>query len=74
MTEVRIKFSEEQEKALDEMKRKLGGLSTRELLNNAITLLDWAANRKAEGNEIASVNEEDNVYHVLNLDSLESVD
>jgi hypothetical protein len=51
-----------------------GGLSTnRDLFNNAITLLKWAAREKARGSAIVSVNELETSVKELELPFLEAV-
>lgn len=39
--------------------------SMKELLNTALTVLEWAVSEIKDGNEIAAVNEDQNVYRVL---------
>ena len=51
-----------------------GGLKTnRDLLNNAITLLKWAAREKAKGAAIVSINESEGSCKELQLPFLENV-
>lgn len=50
------------------------GLTTKkDLFNNALTLLSWAIEEVANGNTIASVNEEENRYRVLQMPILTHV-
>ena len=37
----------------------------KDLVNNALTLLEWAVDETAKGNEVAAVNENDSAYRVL---------
>lgn len=51
-----------------------GGLNTnRDLFNNAITLLKWAAREKARGSAIVSINEGEGSVKELELPFLEAV-
>lgn len=53
---------------------KLGGLRTkRDLLNNALTLLKWAAREKAKGNSICSVGSDGQLQKELELPLLEAI-
>lgn len=50
-----------------------GGLRTnKELLNNALTLLKWAARERSRGRTIASVNEQTGNYNELDMTFLET--
>lgn len=53
--------------------QELGGLRTKkDLWNNAITLLKWAAREEARGASIFSINEEEGIYKELELPFLET--
>jgi hypothetical protein len=53
---------------------KLGGLKTkRDLLNNAMTLLKWAAREKSKGHSICSASPDGRIQKELELPFLESV-
>lgn len=40
---------------VDELKRRTGSRTYKDLFNNAIVLLDWAARQRVEGRKITSV-------------------
>ncbi len=53
---------------------KVTGIATKkELLNNALTLLEWAINERKEGNIIASLNEEGKAYKELVMPILSNI-
>ena len=52
--------------------RQLTGLTTyKDLFNNAITILDWAARQCHKGLEIAAVDEEKEQYRELQMPALQ---
>lgn len=54
--------------------RRLGGLkSKRELLNNALTLIRWAARERSLGRSICSVNPNGQLHKELEMPFLEAV-
>lgn len=62
--------------AMDELEdlQKLGGLKTkRDLLNNALTLLKWAAREKSKGHSICSASSDGHIHKELELPFLETV-
>ena len=64
------------EQQYDELTKLMaaGGLNTnRDLFNNAITLLKWAARERARGSAIVSVNEAEGSVKELELPFLEAV-
>lgn len=60
-----FEFSEEQIKDLKELQEKAGCATMKELFNSAMSLLDWAVTEVEDGNEILSVNEENQYQRVL---------
>ena|SRR5215813_11040696 len=61
---------------LDEIEelQELGGLSSKkELINNAITLLKWAATQKQQGYDIASIDDNGKIYRDLQMPYLQQV-
>lgn len=66
-----IEFSEAQIENLDKL-QAVGGLSTRkELINNALSLLQWAVKEVSEGRIIASVDEKGGRYKEITLPVLD---
>jgi len=45
----------------------------KDLVNHALTLLEWVVDETAKGNEIAGVNEEESIYRVLVMPLLKHV-
>ena len=52
---------------------RLGAGSMKELLNNAVTVLEWMADEVAKGNEIVSLNEKSKGYRVLVMPYLQHI-
>lgn len=70
---LQVEMDQEQMAELEEL-LKLGGLKTKkDLLNNALTLLKWAAREKAKGNAICSINEQEHMRKELEMPFLENV-
>ncbi len=51
--------------ALKALQKRTGAGSMKDLVNHALTMLEWAVDETAKGNEIAAVNEKKEVYRVL---------
>lgn len=60
-----LEMTDEQVKSLRCLEKRTGAGSMKELVNHALSLLEWAADETARGNEIAAVNEENSVYRVV---------
>jgi hypothetical protein len=56
---------------LDWLKEKTNSKTQKELFNNAITLLTWAVNQRAQGRIIASLDEQNESYRELQMPALE---
>jgi hypothetical protein len=73
MSNVRIQvdFSRERVSELEKV-MKLCGMSTKkELLNNALSLFEWAVREVMRGRAVASVDEEDQKYRELQMPTLQ---
>jgi hypothetical protein len=72
-----IRFQIEIDRAqMEELERLAedGGLRTKkELLNNALTLIKWAARQKAAGNQILSINQAGDTARELEMPFLENL-
>jgi hypothetical protein len=69
---LQVEIDPENMEELEEL-QELGGLRTKkDLWNNAITLLKWAAREQARGASIFSINEEEGMYKELELPFLET--
>lgn len=60
-----LEMNDVQVKSLRCLGKKIGANSMKEVVNVALSLLKWAAEETASGNEIAAVNEEQSIYRVL---------
>jgi hypothetical protein len=73
MVRVQLELPEDRVAELDELGERLRIRTRKDLLNTALTLLEWAVNEKAAGNKIASVDVENQVLRELVMPGLESV-
>ncbi|WP_319784508.1 hypothetical protein [Oceanisphaera sp. IT1-181] len=69
MKNVRLQFevSEEKSKEIDALMKSFGITTKKELLNNALTLLDWALEEKTSGHEIAAIDKVNKEFHTLRM-------
>jgi hypothetical protein len=68
-----VEIDENQMRELEQL-AELGGLRTKkDLLNNALTLLKWAARQKTQGNAILTFDRDAGVYRELEMPFLESL-
>ena len=73
MRRINFDISDVHMESLKELQRKIGVATMKDLFNNAVTILEWAVEETAHGNEIAAVNEEAKVYRVLATPPLQHV-
>ncbi len=72
LVRLQIELDPENMEELEEI-QELGGLRTKkDLWNNAITLLKWAAREQARGAAIFSINEDEGLYKELEMPFLET--
>lgn len=60
-----LEVTESKMKSLKALQARTGAGSMKELINNALTMFEWAVDEVASGHEIAAVNEEESAYRVL---------
>jgi hypothetical protein len=60
-----FEFPEERIEDLKQLQAATGTDSMKDLVNNALTILEWAVEEARKGNEIAAVNESEEIYRVL---------
>lgn len=70
---IQLDFPEEKVKELDELMREAEISTRKDLFNNALTLLVWAANETREGNIIVSLNQEEKTYKQLVMPILSTI-
>lgn len=72
MKKKRVQFEATPERLeeLDELQRRLRLNSRTELLNTALTLLEWAADQVAEGRGLASIDRDGGVYREMVMPAL----
>jgi hypothetical protein len=71
--EILVEFDETRIRLLDEIKQRAGLRDYKEILNNGITLLDWATRERAAGRIVATMNENTRSYKKLKMEALERV-
>jgi hypothetical protein len=70
---LQIDVSDEQDRHIQKLMAETGLSTKKDLFNNALTLLSWAIEEVANGNTIASVNEEQQRYRELHMPALTTV-
>jgi hypothetical protein len=73
MRRLNFDVSEEQMESLKLLQKEAGLSTMKDLINNALSVFEWAVEETKNGNEIASVNEDEEVYRVLATPSLQYV-
>jgi hypothetical protein len=68
-----FEFSEQRVGDLKKLLDETGTETMKDLVNNAFTILEWAVDEVKAGNEIAAVNESEQVYRVLVTPILQNV-
>lgn len=69
MEKVRVQFdlSPHRVAELDALMEACGVETRKDLFNNALTILEWSVQEVMRGNSIASINEEQHAYRVLQM-------
>lgn len=73
MTRIQLELADEKVKELEELMSQVGLKTKKDLLNNALTLLEWAVRERSQGRIIASVDEEDEKYKEIVMPVLQNV-
>jgi hypothetical protein len=68
-----FEFSEDRISDLKQLQTETNADSMKELFNTALTMLEWSVKEVKNGNEIAAVNEQEDVYRVFITPLLEKV-
>ena len=68
-----FEFSEDRIAELKQLQEETESDSMKDLVNNALTLLEWTVKETRDGNEIAAVNEPQETYRILVLPLLQRV-
>ena len=66
-----FEFSERRVADLKKLLDETDNETMKDLVNNAFTVLEWAVEESMAGNEIAAVNESEQVYRVLAMPILQ---
>jgi hypothetical protein len=73
MVRIQLELPEDRVAELDDLADRLHIRTRKDLLNTALTLLEWAVNEKASGRKIASVDVDNEVLRELVMPGLESI-
>jgi len=73
MVRIQLDLPEERVRELDALMAELGISTRKELFNNALTLLEWAASEKRADRIVASVDEAKRKFKELVMPALERV-
>ena len=68
---IQIEIDEIGIRVLEEIKKKTGLSTYKDIFSNAVTLLEWAAKQRAEGRAVASLDERSKNYRELQMPALE---
>jgi hypothetical protein len=68
-----FEFPEERINELKELQSEAGLDTMKDLINNALTIFEWAVHETRNGNEIAAVNEDDESYRILVTPALQKI-
>jgi Arc/MetJ family transcription regulator len=67
MTRLQIELDESKLKSLEELMRACGLRTKKDLINNALALLEWAVRERQRGNAIVSLDEGNDKYKEVYL-------
>ena len=70
---LQIEITEDQDQHIQSLMEQAGLPTKKDLFNNALSLFSWAIEEVANGNSIASVNEEKGRYRELQMPALNHV-
>lgn len=69
---VNFEMNDAQRASLEDLQTKTGA-TIKDLINNGLSLVQWAVSETLRGNEIAAINEEQRNYRILVMPLLQSV-
>jgi len=73
MRELKLVLNDAEEGEFRQMMEDMGLSSDKELLNNALTFLQWAVGERKKGRDIASLDRENRQYFTARLPALDEV-
>ena len=73
MARIQFELSREKNEELEALMKRTGIRTKKDLINNALTIFEWAVNERARGRIIASVDEEEKKYKEILMPVLEHV-
>ena len=73
VTRIQFELPNGKVKHIEELMREANIRTKKDLLNNALTLLEWAIKEKKRGHEIASIDEKSKAYKEIVMPILSNV-
>ena len=73
MPRLQIDMPDHRIKALEQLMEDCGLATKKDVVNNALTLFQWAVDEKKRGNAIASLDQQKEVYRELQMPALNAV-
>ena len=73
MIRIQFELSEDKVRELEALMEETGIRTKKDLINNALTLLEWAIQEKKAGRSIASIDEQEKLYKEITLPILSAV-
>jgi hypothetical protein len=68
-----FELTDAQINSLKALQQRTGASSMKDLVNAALSILKWAVDETANGNDVAAINESDSAYRVLVTPMLQHV-
>lgn len=68
---IQVEFDDEAMRQVEDLKQLTGLKTYKDLFNNSIAILWWAANQRRNGRAIASVDEQQHEFKELQMPALE---
>lgn len=73
MIRLQFELTEDKNRELEALMKEVGVRTKKDLLNNALTLLEWAIQERKQGRVIASIDERGKKYKEIVMPILEAV-
>jgi len=73
MVRIQLELPEDKVKELEDLMAQVGIKTKKDLLNNALTLFEWAVKERRAGRFLASVDEDEKKYREILMPALENV-
>ena len=70
---IQYELTDERNKALENLMRETGITTKKELLNNALSLFEWAIQERKKGATLVSLDEHNNKYKEIIIPALNNI-